>query len=78
MSKPAIHKEYECKFISSPNRVVRWADKGYYECGEKGQLLSPITPTMAWQRLYTGNYKNEIPLSTALWYKTNYPNLFHG
>ena len=76
--KKPISKQYEIKFIKEKSKVVNWADKGYYEVGEKGKLLSPVTPTMAWQRIYMGAYKSEIPLSIALWYKKNYSDLFHG
>lgn len=69
--------EYEFKFVPPPPPpALPWATKGYWEYGPKGQLLVPITPTMAYLRVVYGFYP-EIPLEIALWYKENYPEYWH-
>jgi len=71
-----------CKFVVQfipppPPRIVPWATKGYWQMGCEGELLAIITPAMAYLRL-TQNVYPQMPEYVALWYKQNYPELFHA
>jgi len=71
-----------CKFVVQfvpppPPRIVPWATKGYWQMGCEGELLAIITPAMAYLRL-TENVYPQMPEYVALWYKENYPELFHA